>query len=217
MLRRYVALLRGLLELAPELAILEERELAALRLTTVALLLSAESAVVVDLLDEALADIVGERFWLLSAPIDEARDRLRARASAGGRRRRPRAAGPGAHPPRAAARALRPAVAAHVGGVDGAASGGASGRDRRGPGAAERADRSARPGVEDRARGAGSAAGAARRARAGRRDGAHVSPSRVDPPRRARVVSPRASKASWAGASSSRSSRKAASTATLRC
>ena len=70
-LRRYVALLRGLLELAPELAILEERELAALRLTTVALLLSAESAVVVDLLDEALADIVGERFWLLSAPIDE--------------------------------------------------------------------------------------------------------------------------------------------------
>ncbi len=70
-LRRYVALLRGLLELAPELAMLEERELAALRLTTVALLLSAEGARVVELLDEALSEILGERFWLLSAPIDE--------------------------------------------------------------------------------------------------------------------------------------------------
>jgi len=70
-LRRYVALLSGLLELAPELAMLEERELAALRLTTVALLLSSEGARVVELLDEALSEILGERFWLLSAPIDE--------------------------------------------------------------------------------------------------------------------------------------------------
>ncbi len=70
-LRRYVALLRGLLELAPELAMLEERELTALHLTTVALLLSTEGAQVVELLDAALSEILGERFWLLSAPIDE--------------------------------------------------------------------------------------------------------------------------------------------------
>ncbi|MGE5635441.1 MAG: V-type ATP synthase subunit I [Nocardioidaceae bacterium] len=70
-LGRYVTLLERLLELVPELRMLGDRELGSLRLTTVALVLGAEDERIVDLLREALEELLGDSFWLVSAPVDE--------------------------------------------------------------------------------------------------------------------------------------------------
>jgi V/A-type H+/Na+-transporting ATPase subunit I len=70
-LGRYVALLGRLLELVPELRLLGDHELGSLRLTTVALVLGAEDERIVDLLREALEELLGDSFWLVSAPVDE--------------------------------------------------------------------------------------------------------------------------------------------------
>ena len=70
-LERHTALLRRLLVLVPELERLGESELAALRLATVTLVLSAADERLVDFLREELASLLGPRFWLVSAPIDD--------------------------------------------------------------------------------------------------------------------------------------------------
>ena len=70
-LQRHVVLLRRLLGLVPELDLLDERELVALRLATVTLVLGAADERIVDLLREELASLLGPRFWLVSAPVDD--------------------------------------------------------------------------------------------------------------------------------------------------
>lgn len=70
-LGRHIELLRRLLELVPELGALGERELVALRLATVTLVLGVQDGRVVELLREELASLLGSRFWLVSAPLDD--------------------------------------------------------------------------------------------------------------------------------------------------
>jgi len=66
---RYIGLLRHLLEIVPELRLLDT-ELAALRLGTIALVLNTEDASVVELLREELRGTLGARFLLVSAPVE---------------------------------------------------------------------------------------------------------------------------------------------------
>jgi V/A-type H+-transporting ATPase subunit I len=68
-LPRYVEPLRSLLPLVPELAELDERELRALQLDTIALVLNTDDDGVVETLREALRAELGERFVLVATRV----------------------------------------------------------------------------------------------------------------------------------------------------
>src|SRR6185437_6130010 len=69
-LPRYLAPLRLLLPLVPELAALDESALDALQLDTIVLVIGTEDDAVLVALRAALRDLVGERFELVSARVD---------------------------------------------------------------------------------------------------------------------------------------------------
>ncbi|HJQ49477.1 MAG TPA: V-type ATPase 116kDa subunit family protein [Gaiellaceae bacterium] len=69
-LPRYLEPLRRLLPLVPELAMLDEQELRALRLDTVALVLNTDDDRLVENLRAALQELVGERFELVATRVD---------------------------------------------------------------------------------------------------------------------------------------------------
>jgi V/A-type H+-transporting ATPase subunit I len=69
-LPRYLQPLRRLLPLVPELAELDEAELRALRLDTVALVLNTDDDSVVEALRSALRELVGDRFELVATLVD---------------------------------------------------------------------------------------------------------------------------------------------------
>ena len=69
-LPRYLEPLRRLLPLAPELAALDEQELRALRLDTVALVLNTDDDNLVETLRGALRELVGNRFELVATRVD---------------------------------------------------------------------------------------------------------------------------------------------------
>ncbi len=67
---RYLEPLRQLLPLVPDLAALDEQELRALRLDTVALVLDTEDDRLVETLRGALHELVGDRFELVATRVD---------------------------------------------------------------------------------------------------------------------------------------------------
>jgi len=69
-LPRYLEPLRRLLPLVPELAMLDEQELRALRLDTVALVLNTDDDRLVENLCVALQELVGDRFELVTTRVD---------------------------------------------------------------------------------------------------------------------------------------------------
>jgi V/A-type H+/Na+-transporting ATPase subunit I len=69
-LPRYIEPLRHLLPLVPELAALDEREIRALQLEAVAIVLNTGDETVVDVLREALRTELGDRFVLVAARVD---------------------------------------------------------------------------------------------------------------------------------------------------
>jgi V/A-type H+-transporting ATPase subunit I len=69
-LPRYIEPLRHLLPLVPELAELDESEIRALELDTIALVLNTNDEAVVDALRDALRTELGDRFALVAAPVD---------------------------------------------------------------------------------------------------------------------------------------------------
>jgi V/A-type H+-transporting ATPase subunit I len=69
-LPRYLAPLRRLLPLVPELAELDESALEALSLDTIALVLNTDDDTVLVTLRDALRELVGDRFELVSARVD---------------------------------------------------------------------------------------------------------------------------------------------------
>jgi V/A-type H+/Na+-transporting ATPase subunit I len=68
-LPRYIEPLRQLLPLVPELAELDEREIAALQLNAIALVLNTTEETVVEVLRDALHEALGERFALVSIRV----------------------------------------------------------------------------------------------------------------------------------------------------
>ena len=70
-LERYVAPLRILLPLMPELAELSERRLAEVGLETIALVLASDDDRLIGVLDDELRRLLGERFELQSVRVDE--------------------------------------------------------------------------------------------------------------------------------------------------
>ena len=69
-LPRYLEPLRRLLPLVPDLAELDERQLRALRLDTVALVLNTDDDSLVETLRSALRELVGDRFELVATRVD---------------------------------------------------------------------------------------------------------------------------------------------------
>ena len=69
-LPRYIAPLRRLLPLVPELAELDEGALRALQLETVALVLDTDDDRVIETLRVALTEVLGERFELVAVRVD---------------------------------------------------------------------------------------------------------------------------------------------------
>ena len=69
-LPRYIKPLRNLLPLVPELAELDETEIRALELDTIALVLNTSDGAVVDALRDALRTELGDHFALVAAPVD---------------------------------------------------------------------------------------------------------------------------------------------------
>ncbi len=69
-LPRYLEPLRQLLPLVPELAELDEDQLRALHLDTIALVLNTGDARVLDTLRDALHELLGDRFELVAAQVD---------------------------------------------------------------------------------------------------------------------------------------------------
>jgi len=69
-LPRYLEPLRQLLPLVPDLATLDEQELRALRLDTIALVLNTDDDRIVESLRGALHELVGERFELVAKRVD---------------------------------------------------------------------------------------------------------------------------------------------------
>jgi V/A-type H+/Na+-transporting ATPase subunit I len=69
-LPRYLEPLRQLLPLVPDLAALDEQELRALRLDTVALVLETVDDSLVETLDGALRELLGDRFELVARRVD---------------------------------------------------------------------------------------------------------------------------------------------------
>ena len=69
-LPRYLEPLRQLLPLVPDLATLDERELRALRLDTVALVLESDDDGLVETLNGALRELLGNRFELVARRVD---------------------------------------------------------------------------------------------------------------------------------------------------